>query len=313
MESEQAVENGTMRNMQIMQSIVAEMKEVAILPSEIPQDSHPLNRVEFPDTGGILTYMEGYDHPYKGFPFHEFVEKIDVVKKIIRQTQSGFFHALMRHDEEGKVIGPKASSYLLIPLLPVLIPFGRIMIRTFTYTFFRLIDRFRVKTHRYSDAVREIHRAFSVDQFPETPAQEELRLQMRDIECMILEFDNAYRYRAQDILVEFNKESLRERPLWEINRVIDIIISREKVIDVANTWKLLKHFVNWYMRFDYQLLNLFAKVIGEINPERVALSVEDQYYAGQRKDYTFGFQSLPCPPQTSISEKDTILKPVPTS
>lgn len=312
MEDQEAQGKAMMANMAAMNAICREMKVIPELPSEVPQDSHPLNRVEFPDVGGILTYMDGYDHPYKGFPFHEFVEKIDVIKKIIRQTQSGFFHALMRHDESGKVIGVKPTTYLLVPLLPFLVFLGRILIRTFTYTFFRLIDRFRVKTERYSDAVREIHRAFSVERPGESPATRELRLQMRDVECMILEFDNAYRYRAQDVLVEFDKAALAKHPAREMLRVLDIIIAREKVVDVQNTWRLLKHFVTWYMRFDRPLLNLFADVIGEINPEAVALSVEDRYFAGQRKDYTFGFQSS-CQPSTSTSARDSLPAPVPSS
>src|SRR3990167_5690221 len=83
-----------LQNMALMNQVVRQMKEIPELPSEKPKDVHALTKVEFPESGGVLTYMQGYDHPYRGFPFHEFVDKIDVIKKITRAVLSGLFHGL---------------------------------------------------------------------------------------------------------------------------------------------------------------------------------------------------------------------------
>jgi hypothetical protein len=262
-------------NLEQMNQIVGALKEIPKLPSEIPAegDNHALKYVEFPVEGGVLTHMDGYDHPYRGFPFFEFVDKIDLIKKISRQVQSGFFHAFM---------GSRLRMLLLIPLIPS----ARNIFYAYTYSFHRLIDRFKLLPNRYSKAVRELHRAFSVER-EETEQIRNLRLMLRDIECMILEFDNAYRFRVQDLLTDLNKDALRSNPIKEISRLLDVWVSREITVEIKDSWRLLKMFTKWYLRFDRKLLNLVVSVLLEINTEETKLMVEDSYFAKQRKDYSF--------------------------
>ncbi len=264
-------------NLQRMQMIVREMKEIPELPSEIPTDVHALTKVEFPEEGGVLTYMEGYDLPYRGFPFFEFVDKIDLIKKLSRQIQSGFYHALK----------DSPLKYLLIPLIPYL---GTRLFWAFTYTFHRLIERFRLKTIRYCQFVRELHRACSIEYIGEDERIKEIRFMLRDIECMILEFDNAYRFRMQDILEEMDKEALKKDPIKEICRFLDIMIDREVKVEVKDTWRLLQMFTKYYLRFDKKFLDMIVRVLLELDIEKCKLSEEDKYYCKPRTDYVFGFQ-----------------------
>ena len=262
----------------LIQQIVYEMKEVPILPSEIPNrgDTHGLIKVEFPKEGGILTYMQNYVNPYRGFPYFAIVEKIDLIKKISRQLQSGFFHAL------------KTKFYLLFLLIPV-IPFARSIIWAFTYAGYRFLDRSKIKTVRYSKAVREIYRVFSKEQAGESEQIKDLRLMMRDIECSILEFDNAYRFRLQDVLPELNKEALKRNSIREMHRLLDILIEREKEEQYKDTWRLVKMFVSYYLRWDRPFLRLATGLFAELNTDEVKLTAEDKPYCIGRKDYTFGF------------------------
>lgn len=282
-EQEAAQFKAYQHNMQAMNQIVALMKEVAVLPSEIvpKDDQNSLLRVEFPEEGGVLTFMENYQYPYKGFPYYEFVEKIDVVKKISRQVQSGVYHALKDR--------PKFVLYLLIPLIPIL---GHHLFYAFTYGFYRLIDRFRIKKEKYCTAVREIHRAWSVEKLGESERTKELRLMLRDIECMILEYDNAYRYRAQDVLPELDKDALIKNPIKEICRLLDIMIAREKPAndkDYArhDSWRLLQMFAKHYMKYDQELLTIFVDLLLDLDMEKVKLDEGDQEYCNKRKDYVF--------------------------
>ena len=97
------------RQMQFMDGIAKDMRVIPELPSEIirPKDSNPLSRIEVPDEGGVFTFIEGFDHPFRGYPHHEFVEKIDSVKKFSRQMMSGFYHQLK-----------SASKLKLVTLMP---------------------------------------------------------------------------------------------------------------------------------------------------------------------------------------------------
>lgn len=268
-----------------MNAIVREMKEIPELPSEIPTDVNPLTKVEFLDNGGVLTYMEGHDYPYRGFPFFEFVDKIDVIKKISKNIQSGVFHALKNK-----------SKLFLYPLI-LLSPLTRRLIWSFAYTFSTLIARFKIKTNKFSEAVREIHRACSVEQKGEKQQIKELREMIRDVECMVLEFDNAYRYRIQDVGVEINKTELKKNPIQEIVRVIDLMSSRELLQEQKDKWTLLKLFTKWYMRFDRPFLNMIASILNEIDPDKIKLTIEDKNYCARRKDYIFGFMSDPQLPE----------------
>lgn len=266
-------------NMKQMNTVISQMKEVPVLPSEVPKDVNPLLKVEFPEAGGILTYMEGHEQPYRGFPFHEFVEKIDIIKKITRTTLSGAYHAVKDK--------PKILFLTLLPALWVIKP----MIRIFVYVFYRMIDRFKIKTIRYSQPIREVYRALSVDKnLNEKFIEREFRLQFRDLLCMTAEFDNAYRYRMQDVLVEMDKKALKDNDLKELTRLLDILKAREKTQEIKDTWKLLKFFIRFYLRFDRKLRDLIINLLLELDMKEIELSIEDRHYCEPRKDYNFGFQ-----------------------
>src|SRR3990167_11406900 len=133
---------GYMQNVQLMHGIVAEMKEIPVLQSEVPTDTNALEKVEFPEEGGILTYMDNHPLPYRGFPYFEFVEKIDLIKKLSRGMLSGLYHSVF-----------KRSKFTLVLMFPLLFV-ARDLLFTGVYTYSKLIQRFRVKQTRYSRAMR---------------------------------------------------------------------------------------------------------------------------------------------------------------
>lgn len=265
-----------MQNMALMNQIVAAMKENPPPPSELPQDPHALQKVEFPEDGGILTYMEGYEHPYKGFPYFEFVDKIDLIKKILRGTLSSFYHSL------------KGRSRFQIALLAVVPWLFNDLVKASIYAFYRQVGRFRIKPERYCVAIRELHRAMSVER-EELTSTREMRLMVRDITCMLLEFDNAYRYRFQDIVSEIDKEALKRNPSEEIMRLSNLLQSRETTQEVKDTWTLFAYYFPTYLRFNKTLRTEMISIFTELDLEKMRLDVQDRQYAGVRKDYKFAF------------------------
>ena len=254
--------------------VVSQMKEIPVLPSEAPKDVNPLQRVEFPDRGGVLTYMGGQPFPYKGFPFFEFVDKIDILKKISRAILSGFYHQLKRK---------KLLWITLLPALWIIKPAARV----FLYVSFRLVDRFKLRPDKYCDAAREVYRAF-------TPVDNnEFQLMFRDFLCMTLEMDNAYRYRFQDIIVLLDKYALKKRPIKEIFRLLRILSQRELTEDIKDTWVLLKIALTLYLRTDRECVRMLVRCLLQLDLEQVQLTIEDKIYAAGRKDYVFGFMLKP--------------------
>lgn len=266
-------------NLNLMREIASMMKETPHIPSEVTKDSdmNPLVRVEMPEAGGVLTYMLNNELPFKGFPFNEFVDKIDVIKKIQRAALSSIYHSTK-----------KRSWFQLIRLALVPWLFGD-LIKAYIYVFYRQIDRFKIKPIRYSDAIRELHRAFTVANPDEQVSDQEFRYQVRDIVCMVLEFDNAYRFRFQDIIVELDKEKLAQNPSKEIVRLLNELSSRELVQEVKDTWKLARYFLPIYLRFNKPLRHSLVNVLTALDLEKVKLSPEDIQFSKTRKDYKFGF------------------------
>lgn len=263
----------------LMDDIAHQMKEIPVLPSEDLKraDTNALKKVEFPKEGGVLTWMEGFDHPFKGYPHFEFVDKIDFIKKVNRAFLSGLYHQLKRY-----------RRWRFVTLLPAMW-ITKDVLRAWVYIFYRNIDRFKIKNDKYCQAVTEIYRAFSRPIENEKRVDAEFREHLRDLVCMILEFDNAYRFRAQDILPEVDKEKLRKHPRREIVRLLDLMASREATQEIKDTWKLLKYVVNLYLIFDTGLQKIVTNMMYNLDLSRVKLDDGDKEFCAPRADYTFGF------------------------
>jgi len=264
-----------------MMSIVRHMKEIPELPSEKPKDTSTLLEVRFPEEGGVLTHMSGQAEAYKGFPFYEMVDKIDLMKKVIRSTLSSFFHSIKRRNKL------QLATIVLVPWF--LNDFARAGI----YTFFRTVERFKVKPIMYSTSMRELYRAFSIERDGETLQEKELREQARLLICMTLEFDNAYRFRFQDIVNELDKVALHKNPAKELVRLLSLMQTREKGQDVADTWTLFKTFLPVVLWLHPKTKKTIKTILGNIDLDKIRLSREDKNFCIPRSDYTFGFMVNP--------------------
>lgn len=269
---------GYMQNMQLMEQIVREMKEIPVLESEKPTDTNALLKVEFPQEGGMLTYMENHPVPYRGFPYFEFVEKVDIIKKLSRGVLSGLYHSIR---------GNKLKLILLFPLLFV----AKDMLISGVYAYYRMIQRFRVKSTRYSRAMRGLYEAFDTPRVGEDVKTLELRMMLRDLFCMFLEFDNAYRYRFQDVIVELDKDALRKNPVREFLRLLDVMTSREQTQEIRDSWTLVRMGIRYYLRFDSKMKRMLSDIFFALDVGKVALTEEDKHFAGLRKDYSFSFKT----------------------
>ena len=262
-----------MENMRLMNQIIYEMKEIPILPSEVPKqgDTQALLKVEFPKAGGVLTFMEGHeDHPYKGFPYFEMVDKVDLGKKILRAQLSGLYHGLKKRNPL------QLACLALVPWL------FKDIFRANLHTFAKLVTRFRLKDDKFCVAVRELNRAFAED-------GSELAIEIRNALGMLIEFDNAYRYRFQDIIVELDQERLKRAPIRELLRLLEIISKREKTEEIRDTWKLLRMLVRFFLFTDSELRNTLVGALSRLDLSKMALDEDDRHYCLKRQDYSFHF------------------------
>jgi hypothetical protein len=117
---------------------------------------------------------------------------------------------------------------------------------------------------------------------------------IRDLVCIYVEYDSAYRWRFQDTLSNLNKGEFLKNPVKEITRLLDLLISRENEVSedvgsIKNKWKMIKSFLKiayWYLKiFDRKLLKKICQIVSNINLEEIKLSVEDIYWANKNQSY----------------------------
>lgn len=109
---------------------------------------------------------------------------------------------------------------------------------------------------------------------------------------LILEFDNAYRYRLQDLIALIDFVWLKANPAKELKRIIEIYLSREilyqdnmewgareKVLKLANFLKILF----WLPKFK----TTFLRAFGEIDLEKIKFDDNDRYHTSFWRGYNY--------------------------
>jgi hypothetical protein len=134
---------------------------------------------------------------------------------------------------------------------------------------------------RYSQPVREIHRVVAV-KFEK----------IAFIIMTILEFDLAYRYMFQDVIVEINKENFNKNPVKEYRRVLDILISKSYET-LQNKFKLVKFMGSVALIFSKKLRKDLKEIVKELNLKELELSKEDIYWTNTHQYSSFKFRNLP--------------------
>ncbi len=177
---------------------------------------HQTEKVVFPPEGGVLLYYKGVEHPLKGIFFADVVEAVDEVKKnlMVLVRSFGSFGSKLKLLLFGLLFRKEAKRFAMewLEMLD------------------RKLEKFRLKPRMYCRAVREVYRAFDrVIYFVDGDVLRKILAIIRNIVCMILEYDDSYRYRFQNIIVKLNQKEVKENVIKELRRLFDVSISAEFV------------------------------------------------------------------------------------
>lgn len=218
-------------------------------------DVWTMKEVKLPKEGGILSYFNEHVYPKKGFPVERVVERINIIKKVAVAILYGL---------------SKSKIILAITVLC----FRKDLViayKELTTKLSDLIGYTALNPSRYCISVRELYRAF-----------EEEDSSLRTIVCMVLESDDAYRYRFQDIVGELNKENFAKNPLKELDRLIVLIEFRDTDDRLREMYKKARKalfilFFSGYFR--EKVLNLLSR----LNIENIRMQEDDLYFARLKK------------------------------
>lgn len=236
-------------------------------------------RTEYPPEGGIYVYYKGTPYPKKGFPFPEGVWSNDVMKRIsmtlVRSVGTKqmllpiLMLALMPWKTKLKIAENAAEQYARI---------GE-WIHSACY----------LKEDKYSNAARAI-RSILFQFLLVLGISHKNSDRIAKTIATIVEYDDAYRYRIEDIMSETNRTTLYEKPIREIRRLASIFLSREGYDAVQITVKAL-NFMTTLALLHPKIRKAFKSAIQYgITPEQfkwLQLDNADRYHVLLRGDYNF--------------------------
>jgi len=163
------------------------------------ESAGPLKKVVIPKGGGIDTYIGGVKYPYPGYPDRITLEIICIAKRSTL-TLMRFFASLLK----------KRNIFKLFLFRKEIMNFIPKWLKFLTW----IISKHRLRPQFYSHSVREIYRVLTLlserEKLGGGPESNKGKwLQIRDLVCMVLEFDDAYRFRIQDVLSELNLDEIK--------------------------------------------------------------------------------------------------------
>ena len=232
-----------------------------------PGEEMKIAAIWFPGKYGVLSDYETMQGeklpPKKGFQHDETVQTVGDLKKILIGLGYGF------RNFRGK-----------IALICLLILFRKRMIDSFWGLMLKMSDILKphlLKPNRFCKSVREVYGAFKV--FDSIAIH-----RVRNIVCMILQFDDAYRYRFQDALGGLNQIAFILNPKKELKRIVAVLMERESDPRMKDTWRVLDAIIT--LAFLYPGGKKKAKqFISLINLENIKLDKDDQFYAKKKVGY----------------------------
>lgn len=226
--------------------------------------------------GGIHAYFKDMKEPKHGFPFPEAFTAIDEVKRI-----STLVTAL-----------PGGLRGLLERLL---IHYNRITYHIMNNIVIEVNGEKMVYTAFFKDifltpAASEI-KVFFTAFFVSLGVTEQTAEQTARVIAHLIEYDDTYRFRLQDLMSESSKETLLKSPRKEIARLLDIYLSREQHVseDVAAIKNKIRKMVRLLslILLVPRIKRAFKHALSSVRFERLQLDKADKYHCLMRADYNF--------------------------
>lgn len=198
-------------------------------PKGEPHYINIFERITLPEEGGILRHYAGLKQPIKGFPFPEAINAIDIIKAytmsmVYTLTQkelkwSVLCFLFLSWKKKIKIIENALSRYLI---------FADRVLNKVTFKD-GTIGTIYLQKRYYSNFARELWDLVA-NFLVELGINRSLAERIGEIVATLFEYDDAYRYRFEDIMSETDNYTLRSQPRAELKRLGDIMVSRELVI-----------------------------------------------------------------------------------
>jgi len=261
-----------------------------------------LEKIVTPPEGGTFMKFYGCSYLFKGFPVTDFVENLSLAKALLSFVPREII----------------AKSFLFKTSLIFLFLFARKRFLYYANLYFGMIfDRTIVKANmneiRYNIFAKELRRATDkalrmefeprkpFNQYVALEIIEHKKLRLLVLIAKVLEFsyfifehDNAYRFRAQDILENLDRKNVvNNGVISEVKRLLQILIDREdEVWGLKSKWITVRKMAILFLYFSPTARRIAKNILLEFDVDKVKLDEADWYFCLRRKTYKFRNISL---------------------
>ena len=232
-----------------------------------------VTNIHIPKEGGMFMEYEGVPHLEVGFPLWDTVSALDQAKKLASGSLGAFIRVLSKS---------KIKAVFLVV-------FFRKELKAVIYEMldsaYRQLKNYRVYDKRYCRMVQEIRRVINCVN-PKDKESVIIRDRIHILISLFLEFDSAYRYRAQYVLGRLDKEAFARKSIKEILRLCQLGYDREGSGRVKKAWKAfwwICRIISFVPRYREVLIALFS----ELNPKEVEFTEADKYFAIEKTEKSF--------------------------
>jgi hypothetical protein len=111
-------------------------------------------------------------------------------------------------------------------------------------------------------------------------------IKVSEMVSFVFNNDDSYRIRAKDLFSEINQLDIQKKPLRELSRVFNIVISRDTK-GVSDKFKLVKILLCAVLLIP-NIRKSFKQAISVVDFNNVVATQEDFYWSFVKKDYDFG-------------------------
>lgn len=221
---------------------------------------------------GIMKYNKGMLYPEKGWPTPEAMWNCNIVKRKLMGLLNIFSYKYSVPMIIGFLINPWKWKWI------------NNAIYWFNWESNWVLASSYYKEEILSPCPKELKKALYLFLF-ELKIQPEQAKSFAKIFSMLVETDNAYRYRIEDILTETTKEALLKSPRREIKRLLETYVSREHG-GIEKKFKLIANLLSFALLIP-KINRAFKKTIQEIDITALQLDEADRYHVHIRDGYDY--------------------------
>lgn len=235
-----------------------------------------VREIEYTKEKGILLHYQDLPYPQKGFPYPEVIWAMNVVKRFIlsyfRWAKSGIYFMW---------------PFVFLPK-KLKLKFINGIISNLVHASDYAFERYYINPDFYCPAAKEI--AEWVYKYLVNMGVEEKNASgMAQVMAMIMEYDNAYRYRVQDLMGMTTTEALKSHPAKEIARMIAEMNSREPNPDNTNKFGDIGKILTALFWIP-SMKKAFIESVPDL--KKIQMDEADRYHCLFRIDYNYDGRSF---------------------